>query len=280
LFWDPTASRIAYLDSPLPPAIELGVAEIDGAGAAPTSLGSGRPFYLSWNPSGKQMLVHVGANRLQQLAIDGTRTTVDAHPGAFNVPFWTADGRRFVYASETAKGQRLVVRDRDKKLGRELVRFDGAIRFVVSPDGDRIAFQVIQTDSVGPLTVVDRATGDFERVASGVAPAFFWSPAGDRLLYLTPETEEGRVWFRWGVWGGESPFTTPRFVPSAMFGSAYLQFFEQYAQSMSLWAPDGSAFTYAGESESGETGIWVQPARPGAEPALVAKGDFATWSPG
>jgi WD40 repeat protein len=279
LFWDPTASRIAYLASPAPPDIELGIVEVADPADESRSLDAGRPFYLSWDPAGEQMLVHVGTDRLERLAIDGTPTTVDARPGAFNAPVWTSDGTSF-YASAKGDAQRLVVQDLGEKQGRELVRFDGAIRFVVSPDGRSVAFQVVRPDDVGPLSVVDRRTGTIEPVASGVVPAFFWSPASDRLLYMLPEAEQDRIWFRWGVWDGESSFTTPRFAPTDTFGRDYLQFFEQYAQSMSLWAPDGIAFAYAGSNESGEQGIWVQPARSGAEPVLVAKGVFAAWSPG
>jgi hypothetical protein len=281
LFWDPTASRIAFLSSPAPPDIELGIVEVADPAGESQALDAGRPFYLSWDPAGEQMLVHVGTDRLERLAIDGTLTTVDARPGAFNAPVWTIDGKSFFYASAKGDGQRLVVQDIGTKPGRELVPFDGAIRFVVSPDGSRVAFQVVRgPGDVGPLSVVDAGTGAIERVASGIVPAFFWSPASDRLLYMVPEAAQDRVWFRWGVWDGESTFTTPQFVPTDVFGRDYLQFFEQYAQSMSLWAPDGSAFTYAGSSKSGEQGIWVQPARPGAEPVLVAHGVFAAWSPG
>ena len=59
----------------------------------------------------------------------------------------------------------------------------------------------------------------------------------------------------------------------------YLRFFDQYAQSMTLWAPDSSAFTYAGVSESGEDGIWVQSLAEGAAAVRVAPGVMATWSP-
>ena len=48
---------------------------------------------------------------------------------------------------------------------------------------------------------------------------------------------------------------------------------------MSLWAPDASAFVYAGESESGESGVWIQPASSNTAPVRVADGVFATWSP-
>jgi dipeptidyl aminopeptidase/acylaminoacyl peptidase len=281
LSWDPTASRIAYLSSPAPPDIELGIMEVAEGGQEPTPLSTGSPFYLSWDPSGERMLVHVGGDRLERLEIDGTLTTVDARPGLFNAPVWSADGKSLFYVSAKGGRQQLVVHDLKKARGRRLVQYDGAIRFVVSPDGNHVAFQVNETpDDVGPLSVLDRRTGKIERVATGPIPAFFWNPVGDRLLFLLPEAAADRVWFHWGVWDGTSTFTTPRFLPTDEFGRDYLQFFEQYAQSMSLWAPDGSAFTYAGTSETGMQGIWVQPARSGAEPILVAEGVFAAWSPG
>ena len=96
--------------------------------------------------------------------------------------------------------------------------------------------------------MIDRKTGTTDRVANEYSPAFFWSPDGTKLLSLLPEVAAGRVWFRWGVWEGGSSFTTGRFVPSLVFSRDYLQFFEQYAQSMRLWSPDGSAFVYAGRA--------------------------------
>jgi TolB protein len=173
------------------------------------------------------------------------------------------------------------VHDLEEGDSSELVAFDGGITFVVSPDGRRIAFQVFagQTE-IGPLSVIDRRTGRIEQVAPGVAPAYFWSPGGDRLLYLLPEVEPEGTWFRWGVWDGDQSFTTPRFLPSEVFARQYLQFFEQYAQSMTLWAPDGSAFVYAGLSEAGQEGVWIQPARSNVGPILVGDGVFASWSPG
>jgi len=278
LSWDPTSSRVAYLGNSGSIGIELGI--VDVAGNEAVALDAGSPFYFSWNPSGRQMLVHVGTDQLDRLAIDGTLATVDDRPGIFNVPVWTSNGRTLVYATQTGIGQRLVAYDLDTDRGEALVRFDGAITFVVSPDGRRVAFQVVRGQTVVvPLSVLDRRTGAIERVETGPAVAFFWSPTSTKLLSLIPELGGDRVSFRWGVWEGGSTFTTGRFVPSLEFSREYLQFFEQYAQSMSLWAPDGSAFVYAGSNESGETGIWIQPASSGTPPVLVAEGVFASWSP-
>lgn len=278
LSWDPTSSRIVYLGGSASADIELGLVDVAASTTAPIDAGS--PFYLSWAPAGKQLLVHVGADRLDRLAIDGSLTSLDDRPGAFSAPFWTSDGRTLVYASESGGRQRLVALDLDTDRREVLARFEGAITFVVSPDGRRVAFQVVRDRSVVvPLSVIDRRSGTIERVATEYSPAFFWSPTSARLLSLVPEVSAERLWFRWGVWEDGSSFTTGRFVPSAVLSREYLPFFEQYAQSMNLWSPDGRAFVYAGESESGESGVWIQPATPDTAPVRVADGVVASWSP-
>lgn len=278
LSWDPTSSRVAYL-GPLGEEVEFGVIELAGRATA-TPIGTGQPFYLSWAPGGDELLVHVGTDRLDRLHLDGSTTRVGDPPGRFSAPVWTADGRTFVYATQGALNDRLVVRHLREDAARAIVPYDGLILFVVSPDGRRIAYQVIGETETSPLAVIDLASGETTQVVDdGLVAAFFWSPDGERLLVLDPVPDEEAFWYRWIVWDGASSFTTARFVLSILFVRDYLPFFEQYAQSMSLWSPDGRAFAYPGMSEDGETGIWVQPARADREPVLVADGEFVTWSP-
>jgi TolB protein len=276
LSWDPTSSRIAYLGG-READIEVGVVEAERGRATP--LDTGQPYYLSWAPEGDEMLVHVGEDRLERLELDGTLTTVADRPGTFFAPVWTGDGRSFVYASATPRGQHLVVHDVDARNGSQLVPFDGLVRFVVSPDGRRIAFQILEEQRAQPLTVIDVRSGETTEVVEGLTGGFFWSPGGERLLYLLPDPEAEQFWYRWGVWDGASSFTTPRFLLPLLVVREYLPFFEQYAQSMSLWSPDGSAFAYPGQNEAGELGIWVQSAEPDRAPVLVADGTFVAWSP-
>ena len=259
--------------------IELGLVDVETSTSAPIDAGS--PFYFSWAPSGKQLLVHVGTDRLDRLAIDGMQRSLSEPPGTFTAPVWTADGRTLFYVSGTGDRQQLVADDLRAGRRQVLARFNGAITFVVSPDGRRVAYQVIRggSDVVVPLSVIDRKTGDVDRVATEYSPAFFWSPAGNKLLSMVPEITDQRVVFRWSVWENGSSFTTGRFVPTLELSRDYLQFFEQYAQSMNLWSPDGTAFVYAGQNETGPPGIWIQPATPDAEPVYVADGVVAFWSP-
>jgi TolB protein len=278
LSWDPTSSRIAYLGSAGDNRIELGILEVAGRSSG-TPLDTGQPFYLSWGPAGDELLVHVGSRRLERLDLDGGLTTVADRPGAFTAPVWTTDGRTFIYASARAGHQQLVVQDAEAGRGLDLVPFGELISFVVSPDGERVAFQSYEDDASLPLTIVDVESGKTTQVTDEPAAAFFWSPDGERLLSLDPDPDGERFWFRWGVWDGKRAFWTPRFIPSQVMVEDYFPFFEQYAQSMSLWSPDGTAFAYPGMDEKGDTGIWIQSARSDRAPVLVSDGDFVAWSP-
>jgi Tol biopolymer transport system component len=279
LSWDPTSSRIVYLGGSATADIELGLVDVAASTTDPIDAGS--PFYFSWAPKGNQLLVHVGTDRLDRLAIDGSFTPLGDPPGRFSAPVWTADGRTMFYVTEADGRQRLVARDFATDRREILTRFDGVITFVVSPDGERVAYQVIRDgpELAVPLSVIDRRNGRTRRVATALSAAFFWSPDGTKLLSLRPEVDE-RLLFRWNVWEDGDSFSTDLFVPSLELSRDYFPFFEQYAQSMTLWSPDGSAFVYAGEqAESGESGVWIQPAMPRIAPVRVADGVVASWSP-
>jgi Tol biopolymer transport system component len=295
LSWDPTSSRVAYL-APAGPDIQMGVVEQPQPKGQPvTPIARGSPFYFSWGPDGDRMLVHVGQNRLDELSLDGTTRVVDARPGAFQAPVWSLDGTTFVYAVRGADAgqQRLVVRRAGGGAPQVIATPSGAVSFVVSPDGRRVAYQALGTNEqdlydrdlptratdVG-VTVVDTTTTETVRVTTGPAVAFSWSPAGDRLAVLEPIYHPtGQMYFRWVVWNGEETFLTGAFTPSLSLLSEYAPFFSQYAQSSTIWAPDGSAFAYPADSPSGPPVVWVQPADGSAAAFPVGQGSFVAWSP-
>jgi hypothetical protein len=121
---------------------------------------------------------------------------------------------------------------------------------------------VLEPERTLPLSVIDVRTGDTVEITDHAIASFFWSPDGSRLLFLDAVPDAEQFWYRWGVWDGTSSFLTPRFVPSELIAVDYLQYFEQYAQSMSLWSPDSTAFAYPGD-ERGRRGGDLDPIRPG-----------------
>ena len=279
LSWDPTSSRIVYLGGSASADIELGMVDV-AAGSEAVALDAGSPFYFSWNPSGRQMLVHVGTDRLDRLAIDGTLTTVDDRPGTFNVPVWTSNGRTLVYASQTGGGQRLVAYDLDADRGETLVRFDGAITFVVSPDGRRVAFQVVRDQTVVvPLSVLDRRTGAIERVATDVRRGLLLEPRGHEAPVPAPGARGRSRLVPLGRVGGRVVVHHRALRPEPRVQPRLPPVLRAVRTEHEPVVPRRQRLRVRRIERVGRAGVWIQPASSGTAPVLVADGVFATWSP-
>ncbi len=271
LAWDPTSTRIAYLGNA---GAGVGLGVIDDAVVQPRDIpvGGGTPLYIAWSPDGSQLLVHVGVDGLGRTdLVHPLRPTGDT-PGTFQAPAWLSDGRELFVAREgaTRVARRAGGRrpDDPAPLSRR-----GAAR--AEPDGTRVAYRLDAPNGAETgVFVQDLDGGPPTRVTGAETIASFWSPDGDRLLLLTGDPNGGP--FRWRVWQGRERFVGQPFVPSATFARDYLPFFDQYAQTITPWAPDGSSFAYAGEQD-GRSGIWVQPLA--GAPRLIADGGFVTWAP-
>ena len=276
LQWDPTSSRLAYLGS-FRGVVGMGVADT-GADGGPvaTTLGVGQPFYLSWGPEGDRLLIHVGADTLGTVDLTGNLEPIAGRPGVFHAPVWLEDGR-FVYAVHDADHQLLVVRDGGRP--RELVRFRGAIEFVVSPDGDRIAYRVDAGEGFGTVSVIETDSERSRSVSDLPTSAFHWSPDGRRLLLMTPAEGDDPTTHRWHVWDGkETNPVGPAFVPSPIYLRDYMPFFGQFAQTMTLWSPDGRSFAFPGLIGD-RAGIWVQDLDAEEPMFVVEDGSVVAWSP-
>jgi Tol biopolymer transport system component len=275
LSWDPTSSRLAYLGS-YRESIGMGVAErADAGGLVARTLGVGSPFYVSWAPTGDRLLIHVGEETLGRVDLEGRLESLGDRPGVFHAPVWLPDGR-LVYAEGRGERQTLVVRDGSRTT--PLVRFGGAIEFVVSPTGDRIAYRVDAGGRPGTVSVVRIRTGRTEPLRL-VATAFHWSPDGRRLLLMAPEREGDPTAHRWHVWDGEGTAPIgPPFLPSPTYLRDYVPFFGQYAQAMTLWSPDAGAFAFPGLIGD-RAGVWVQAVHEDEPTLAVEDGSVVAWSP-
>jgi hypothetical protein len=293
LAWDPTSSRIAYLGNDDELGIGMGMVENE-QGAAQTALAAGAPFYFSWAPEGDRLLTHVGDDRLDELAIDGTVERIGSDDAMFQAPAWSADGRSQVYA-EARAGERhaIVVRDTRSGEARSVVTVDGSVSLVLSPDGSSLAVQSLNEDELDlydrslpsraegvGVRVIDLESGETDEVTRSPAVAFSWSPTGDRLAVLEPMYRaNGPIYFRWVIWDGDDRIATAPFSPGFALLDQYAPFFTQYAQSVTMWSPDGSAFAYPVDRPSEPTSIWIQPVEAAALPFRVGTGSFVAWGP-
>jgi TolB protein len=130
--------------------------------------------------------------------------------------------------------------------------------------------------SANRLSVIDLDTGSITDVAGPRTAAFFWAPGGDRLLVLEGAEEDPGT-FRWSVWTPTEMERYGSFVPGRDWVLEFLPFFDQYAQSIRLWAPDGSAFAFPGSIDE-RSGIWVQ-RLDADEPERISDGTWVDWSP-
>jgi TolB protein len=296
--WSRESERVAYLGNAADGAgLQLTVVDTD---AAVIRSDIGQPYYFAWGDEGA-MVVHVGTDRIDIVDPEGASGDGDlATPGSFRTPDWIDQGVLYVERGSDA-GRLVLVPDRgDPRL---IAQIPGGASFTASPDGDRIAIQSIGAESGGDfatnatlvlagvgaqdasllpanrIVVLDLETLEWTRVGNDPALAFWWSPDGEQLLVLgVPDPARPRL--AWQIWSEEAGLSEPLvFTPGPELLRDVVPFFDQYAQSVSLWAPDATAFAFAGFVD-GESGIWVASlGEAGITATRVAGGAWVAWSP-
>ncbi|MDQ4074912.1 MAG: hypothetical protein M3220_01560 [Chloroflexota bacterium] len=297
LYWSPTSEMLAFLSNWTTGGLALRMVDVAGDAHEVITIARGNPFYFSWNPDGAKMLAHIGGEELVLLDQDGHREPLDVEPGLFQAPHWSEDGERLAFVTE-AEGTEdtLVVADASGENVAEVSSARGLFTFNWSPDNRRLAYsftlQRIGLAGFGPLWVRDLEANRAWELSKMPVVAFFWSPDGKKVAFLRPELrrrdqrppqasppkQESRLWFRWHIWNGERTYPLARFSPTRSFLLDYLRYFDQYAQSVSLWSPDSQTLLYAGTGEDGRRGIWTLPVEESSTPQRIARGVLATWS--
>jgi TolB protein len=260
----------------------------------------GNPLYWSWAPDGRSLAIHLGGDAhagpdawvgLLHLDERGPREERFAEgPGEFRAPAWSSDGRQLAYAVVDGEQSALIVRDATGQV-RRVASSPTELAFTWAPGNDWLAFssRLMDTPGVYQGLEVARTDGSERRRLSGEPLiAFYWAPDGSRLAYLRLDTRaQALSWHVVGVAGGASR-ALASFMPSDDF-AFQLAFFDQYAQSTSIWSPDGRRLVYgtdaSGQRRNGSTVsehisvLDVDATNAQTRPAQVARGGLAVWSP-
>jgi TolB protein len=184
--------------------------------------------------------------------------------------------------------------------------FDPAGRTLASIAQDR-APRAGLAFPVGPLRLVDPASGAVRTLLDGSVIGFFWAPDGRTIAALqlkggngstvadarlaaavasappeastgpTPPPDTALHLVFVDVASGTA--RSDRIIrPSARFVNEFLPYFDQYALSHRVWAPDGSSLALPVVGDDGTSRLAVF--RPDAtEPALTIDGQAGFWSP-
>lgn len=283
--WSPEGRRLALLVQGSE-TLRLVLVDPDRPGAA-RPLCEGGPIFFAWAPDGSALAVHRGdgpgqGSELLLFEVDGPSRPrrLAETPGSFRAPAWSVRGD-LAYLVAGDAGELLVVRRAD---GSEetLIARPRVSAFVWSPGGEALAVGMAgeERSSFGRIEVV-RTSRSVERIEAEDAVAFGWL-ARERGLWVAA-IEPTQMCLVLGRADSTGTTTLGRFVPSEE--TLYqLSFFDQYAHSHPLLAPDGAAIAFCGHPAGGasapeEAQVFVI-AVDGAAPLPVAWGGVATWRPG
>ncbi len=308
LSWSPDGTRITFLTSEPSSQIALRVAPAMSSGDD-AILRQGAPMYWDWIDD-TRLLVHAGSTHEQAfLGEIGLETESDASseipPGFFRPPVVGRDRTYRAYTTLVDDAQSIVI-ERHDGTDRRTVPAQGSVAMAFAPNGKSLAFTALGRPTseppalpIGPLHVVDAASGADKVVLDRPTIAFFWSPDGRTIaaLELLPAEAPGVdvASASLGRFGAAQPpgvTVQVRFVDVAtrkvraelpvrvsdLYGFQVLPFFDQYGLSHRTWSADSVAIALPQVDAAGRSRIVVIPAD-GSEPRAVVDGAIAFWSP-
>jgi hypothetical protein len=239
--------------------------------------------------------------------------TVTKH-GGFRAPGSSHDGRyrAFVMPDDSPDGGFVapgtkpsahVVVDASDGSSHQDVPVFGGVALGFGSRSDELAFiapaqagREPTTLPVGPLRVVEGSSGTVRTLLAGAVVAFFWSPDGRTIaaLQIVAPGEDKVASARDVTPAATAPGLALRIVfvrvDSAairsqsvvnvgdVFATQVLPFFDQYALSHQVWAPDSAAISLPLIADDGSASLVVIRAD-GSDTRRVANGVAGFWSP-
>lgn len=323
-YWSPDGQQIAALTLAPANTLKLQQLGLNLENDEDRIFDIGQPFYFDWSPDSQQMLIHVGSNNVaEKVAILGVTTedlsaptrleeVLDIAPARFTAPDWSPDGHSILFprfALDPADDDTVLVsRNLRSRSDRIIAKYDGSVRMNAawSPTNRHISFIPSREAErvIGRLFVMDAATKRQIQSEHDDVVAYFWSPNGTKVAYISlvegngdlgGETGENRTTpadipvqfgpqranqFGLFVLDLESGQTTPlldRFSTTQNFFSDAISFFDQYQRSATIWSPN-SQYVVVPIQNEGKSEIVVFDATGRSAPTPIAEGVLAYWS--
>jgi WD40 repeat protein len=311
LYWTPDGRDVSYLASE-GDQLALRMSAADGSDAivgsgTGTVVRSGNPFYFEW-VARDRLFAHVGTGAdafLGEIGRDGKAIgPALPTPGTFRAPEVSRDGGWLAFSRDGGGGPGQVVVAERNGSGEHTMPVIGPAAVVFDPSGRTVASigatraEVAQPEiPVGPLRLMDVASGTVRTLLDGLVVGFWWSPDGRTIAALrvqpvertgpsvqpvaslapsasaSPDTEV-RLFFLDVARGNVR--SQPVVVPGARFIDQFLTYFDQYALSHAIWAPDSSSLLMP-ESDPAGTHLVVR--HPDGSGPRVLDGEVGFWSP-
>ena len=263
---------------------------VDGSGAG-ALIRKGSPFYFDWvGPD--RLLAHIGDGAdafLGEIGTDGKPVGAPiASPGSFRSPDVSADGTYVGYVRAGKAGTDAVVTSTLAGTGEQSIPVVGLTAVGFSPVDDVLASIGSPTpvDSsagipLGPLRLLDARTGASRTLLDGEVITFDWSPDGKTIAAMrivpidapAPSASGGQSTVSTSASPGPSASPAPSIevhlvfvdvatgrtrsdpviAPASRYVNQVLSYFDQYALSHRMWAPDSSSLLVPEVSETGAT---------------------------
>lgn len=304
VYWTPDGKSVSFLVNEngklsLRIAPADGSAPLDGSGKG-SLVRSGDPLYFDWL-NADRLFAHIGTGSegfLGEIGVDGSvKGTAVKRPGDFRAGIVSPDHESIAFVRGAIGGAgEVVVANRDGS-NEHVMTVYGQTALTFDPNGGSVAAIASATEDavagfpLGPLRLLDVMSGDVRTLVDGSVVAFWWSPDGKTIAAMRvqpsiasatpsaapsqePDTEVRLIFV--DVASGKT-LSQPIIRPAERFVTSLLTYFDQYALSHRLWAPDSASILMPEVDEVGRTHVIVRYAD-GSDP-IQLDGDFAFWSP-
>ncbi len=297
--WLPDGQHLSFLVTE-PHGLSLILAE-PREGAPLRIVTSAMPLYFDWSRTPGRIVLHTMAldpDRTEQVALMSLTPTsqqiervLSRGRSPFKTPAWSPDGKRLAYIANYHAESSLVVTAPDGTNPRSIVSLPvGDNSFVWTPDSRSIAYATAlsaQEPAFHGLKLVDVASASSRWITHDAVAAYFFAPDSRHIAYIA--VPEDKPYYTWKVadlkTGAQKALGD--FITTPEEATAY-RFFDQVAVSHTIWAPDSSAFVFAGvrllqvpERPSPivpPPSVWLMPIS-GGDPMLIGEGTVAFFAP-